>query len=42
MSKAIRIHSHGGPEVLQWDSVPTPEPGPAEILVHHTAVGLNY
>ncbi len=42
MSKAIRIHSQGGPEVLQWDTVPTPEPGPAEILVHHTAVGLNY
>ncbi|MGI4810961.1 MAG: quinone oxidoreductase family protein, partial [Janthinobacterium lividum] len=37
-----RIHSQGGPEVLQWDTVPTPEPGPAEILVHHTAVGLNY
>ena len=42
MSKAIRIHSHGGPEVLQWEDVPTPEPGPAEALVHHTAVGLNY
>ena len=42
MSKAIRIHHHGGPEVMQWDSVPTPEPGPAEALVHHTAVGLNY
>ena len=42
MSKAIRIHSHGGPEVLRWESVPTPEPGPAEILIHHTAVGLNY
>lgn len=42
MSKAIRIHSHGGPDVLRWDSVPTPEPGPAEALIHHTAVGLNY
>ena len=42
MSKAIRIHSQGGPEVLRWESVPTPEPGPSEILVHHTAVGLNY
>ena len=42
MSKAIRIHAHGGPEVMQWDDVPTPEPGPAEALVHHTAVGLNY
>ncbi len=42
MSKAIRIHNHGGPEVLQWESVPTPEPGPAEILIRHGAVGLNY
>ena len=42
MSKAIRIHAHGGPEVMQWEAVPTPEPGPAEALVHHTAVGLNF
>ena len=42
MSKAIRIHAHGGPDVMKWEDVPTPEPGPAEALVHHTAVGLNY
>lgn len=42
MTKAIRIHAHGGPEVMQWDDVPTPEPGPDEALIHHTAVGLNY
>jgi len=42
MSKAIRIHSHGGPEVMKWEDVPTPEPGPGEAVVHHTAVGLNY
>jgi NADPH2:quinone reductase len=42
MSKAIRIHAHGGPEVLLWEDVPTPEPGPGEALVHHEAVGLNY
>ena len=42
MTKAIRIHAHGGPEVLRWEDVPTPEPGPGEALVHHTAVGLNY
>ena len=42
MTRAIRIHAHGGPEALQWDDVPTPEPGPGEALVHHTAVGLNY
>jgi NADPH:quinone reductase len=42
MTKAIRIHHHGGPEVMQWEDVPTPEPGPGEALVHHEAVGLNY
>ena len=42
MSKAIRIHTHGGPEVMHWEDVPTPEPGPAEALVRQTAVGLNY
>jgi NADPH2:quinone reductase len=42
MTKAIRIHANGGPEVMVWESVPTPEPGPAEVLVKHHAVGLNY
>nr|WP_321984191.1 quinone oxidoreductase [uncultured Lichenicoccus sp.] len=42
MSKAIRIHEYGGPEVLQWEDVPTPEPGAGEVLVHQHAVGLNY
>ena len=42
MTKAIRIHATGGPEVLQWEDVPTPEPGPGEALVRHEAVGLNY
>ncbi len=41
-SKAIRIHAHGGPEVLRWEDVPTPEPGRGEALVRHEAVGLNY
>lgn len=41
-TKAIRIHAHGGPEVMQWEDVPTPQPGPGEALVEHTAVGLNY
>jgi NADPH2:quinone reductase len=42
MTKAIRIHTNGGPEVLTWEDVPPPEPGPAEALVKHHAVGLNY
>ena len=42
MTKAIRIHAPGGPEVMRWEDVPTPEPGPGEALVHHAAVGLNF
>lgn len=42
MTKAIRIHANGGPDVLRWEDVPTPEPGPGEVLIHHEAVGLNY
>ncbi len=42
MTKAIRIHHNGGPEVMRWEDVPTPQPGPGEALVHHEAVGLNY
>ena len=42
MSKAIRIHAYGGPEVLRWEDVPTPEPAPGEVLVEQKAIGLNY
>lgn len=42
MTKAIRIHVNGGPEVLRWEDVPTPEPGPEEALIKQEAVGLNY
>lgn len=42
MTHAIRIHTNGGPEVMQWEDVPTPEPGPGEAVVQHQAVGLNY
>ncbi len=42
MTKAIRIHKTGGPEVLQWEDVEVGEPGEGEIRVRHTAIGLNY
>jgi NADPH2:quinone reductase len=42
MPHAIRIHAHGGPEVLQWEVVATSEPGPGEVLVRQTAIGLNF
>ncbi|MCC7015783.1 MAG: quinone oxidoreductase [Rhodospirillales bacterium] len=42
MTKAIRIYQTGGPEVLQWEDVEVGEPGPGQIRIRHTAVGLNY
>jgi NADPH2:quinone reductase len=42
MTKAIRIHTNGGPEVMVWEDVPTPEPGPGEALIRHAAIGLNF
>ena len=42
MGKAIRVHAHGGPDVLAYEDVPTPQPGPGEVLVRQTAVGVNF
>ncbi len=42
MTHAIRIHQTGGPEVLQWEEVEVGAPGPGEIRLKQTAVGLNY
>ncbi|MEU4895184.1 NADP-dependent oxidoreductase [Streptomyces sp. NPDC044780] len=39
--KAIRLHEHGGPEVLRYEEVPIPEPEPGEVLVRVRAVGVN-
>ena len=42
MTKAIRIHAYGGPEVLTWEDVAVPDPGPGQVLLSHTAVGVNF
>jgi NADPH:quinone reductase-like Zn-dependent oxidoreductase len=39
--KAIRIHGFGGPEVLQLDDVPIPQPGADELLVRIRAASVN-
>jgi len=39
--RAIRLHEHGGPEVLTADEVPVPVPGTGEVLVRVHAVGIN-
>ncbi len=41
-TNAQRIHSFGGPEVLEWTEVDVPDPGEGEAQIRHTAVGLNF
>ena len=42
MPHAIRVHETGGAAVLRWEGVEVGEPGPGEVRVRHTAVGLNF
>ena len=42
MTKAVRVHRFGGPEVLSFEDVEVGDPGPGEARVRHTAIGLNY
>ena len=42
MPKAIRIYENGGPEVLRWEDVDVPPPGRGEVLLRHTAIGVNF
>ncbi len=39
---AVRVHQHGGPDVLKFEELPTPAPGPAEALVRIEAIGVNF
>ena len=40
--QAIRVHRFGGPEVLQVEDLPVPEPGPGEALLKVDAAGVNF
>jgi NADPH2:quinone reductase len=42
MNNAVRIHEVGGPEVLRYEPVDVPAPGPGEARIRQTAVGVNY
>ena len=42
MPKAIVVHGVGGPEVLRFEDVPDPAPGPGQARVRHTAIGVNF
>jgi NADPH2:quinone reductase len=41
-ARVASITAHGGPEVIVWNSVDLPAPGPGEVLMRSTAVGLNF
>jgi NADPH2:quinone reductase len=40
--RAIQITQTGGPEVLQFRELPTPEPGPGQVLIQIEACGVNF
>jgi len=42
MTKAVRFHKTGGPEVLMYEDVQVGDPAPDEVRVRNTAIGLNF
>jgi NADPH:quinone reductase-like Zn-dependent oxidoreductase len=40
--RAVRIHEHGGPDVLHLDKVPEPVPGAGDLLVRQRATSVNH
>ena len=42
MPHAIRIYETGGPEKMRWEEVQVGSPGPGEVLMRNTAIGLNF
>jgi len=42
MPHAMRIHEHGGAEKMRWEMVEVGDPGPGQVRVRSTAVGLNF
>ena len=41
-TNAIRVHKQGGPEEMKWEEVDLPTIKEGEVLIKHTAIGLNY
>jgi NADPH2:quinone reductase len=42
MTKAIRFHETGGPEVLRLETVDVGAPGPGQVRVRHTRIAVNF
>ena len=42
MVAAVRVHAYGGPEVLTYEEIEVPAPGPGQIRIKQKACGINY
>ena len=42
MTAAVRVHKTGGPEVLTYEDVSVPAPGPGQIKLKNHAIGVNF
>jgi len=42
MARVVRIHQTGGPEVLRLEEIDPGRPGPGEVLLRQTAIGVNF
>ncbi len=42
MSRVVKVHEYGGPEVMRIEQQTLGEPGPGEVKLRHTAMGVNY
>ena len=41
-AKAVRVYENGGPDVLKFEDIEIAAPGPGEVLIRQTAIGLNF
>ncbi len=42
MTRAIRVSATGGPDVLRYETIELAPPGPGQVRLAHTAIGINY
>jgi NADPH:quinone reductase-like Zn-dependent oxidoreductase/uncharacterized protein YndB with AHSA1/START domain len=42
MTRAVLVERYGGPEVLEFKEIGLPAPAPGEVLIRHTAIGVNF
>src|SRR5471030_3478789 len=42
MVEAVRVHKHGGPEVLTLDDIEVPAPGQGQVKIKQHACGVNF